>query len=139
MVAHPLSTSPLTYVVVQELPESEKFLTVVTAYSSSLDETSGDPWITASGERVREGIVACSRKYPFGTRLVIEGDVYECLDRLAPRYDTRVDIWMPSKDAALTYGAREMWVEVLTDPARPAQTMLSWNDPPKATAAEVAD
>ena len=139
MAAHPLPTSPLTYVEVKELPETKRFFTLVTAYSSSPDETDGDPWITASGERVRDGIVACSREYPFGTRLIVDGDVYVCLDRLAPRYDSRVDIWMPSKEEALTYGIRETWVEVLTEPEPTVQTLLSWNDPPKVATPEAAN
>ena len=86
---------------------------VVTAYSSSPDETDGEPFVTASGRLVREGIVACSRNYPFGTKFLIDGRTYECLDRLAVEYDDRIDIWMPSKEEALEYGKRELPVEVV--------------------------
>ena len=98
-------------------PPHSAFTTVVTAYSSSEDETQGDPFITASGEYVRDGIVACAEKYAFGTRFLIEDRVYECQDRLAPEYRHRIDIWMPSKDEALGYGKRLLRVQLLHDGA----------------------
>ncbi|MBI3896272.1 MAG: 3D domain-containing protein [Acidobacteria bacterium] len=93
--------------------ENSFFRAIVTAYSSSPDETEGDPLITASGATVRKGIVACSRDYPFGTRFLIDGEVYECLDRLAPHYDDRIDIWMPSKEEALEHGKKELLIKVV--------------------------
>ena len=110
----PAATSTASFLV-ETLAESLVFRAVVTAYSSSLDETDGDPFITASGETVRKGIVACSRDYPFGTKFLINGQVYECLDRLAPQYDERIDIWMPSKVEAIEYGKRKLWVEVVAE------------------------
>ncbi len=96
-------------------PKNNVLLAQVTAYSSSLDETEGDPFITASGKRVRDGIIACSREYPFGTRFLIEGKLYVCLDRLARKYDHRIDIWKPNKAEALQFGRRELPVEVFLD------------------------
>ena len=93
-------------------PKNNLLIAEVTAYSSSLDETQGDPFITASGQRVRDGIIACSREYPFGTRFLIEGRLYVCLDRLARKYDHRIDIWKPNKAEALQFGRRELPVEV---------------------------
>jgi len=85
---------------------------VITAYSSSPEETAGDPFITASGERVREGIVACPREYKFGTIIEIEGKSYICQDRLAKKYDDRIDIWMTDKNSAKTYGKQLKEVRV---------------------------
>ena len=96
-------------------PKNNVLLAQVTAYSSSLDETEGDPFITASGKRVRDGVIACSREYPFGTRFLIEGKLYVCLDRLARKYDHRIDIWKPNKAEALQFGRRELPVEVFLD------------------------
>ena len=93
------------------------FTTVVTAYSSSEEETAGDPFITASGKYVRDGIVACAEKYPFGTQFLIEDRVYDCQDRLAPEYRHRIDIWMPSKGEALEYGKRLLRVQLVHDGA----------------------
>lgn len=97
-----------------ELPATA-FRAVVTAYSSSPDETWGDPFVTASGRRVSPGVVACPRQYTFGTRFRIGRRVYTCWDRLHPKYDTRFDIWMDSKEAALAFGRRRLRVEVLGD------------------------
>ena len=100
----------------EEAPlENSVLLAEVTAYSSSLDETQGDPFITASGKRVRDGIIACPREYPFGTRFLIEGKLYVCMDRLAQKYDHRIDIWKPNKAEALQFGRRELPVEVFLD------------------------
>jgi 3D (Asp-Asp-Asp) domain-containing protein len=85
----------------------------VTAYSSSPDETWGDPFITASGRRVFDGLVACPRKIPFGTKVRIGDRDYECHDRLHPKYDDRFDIWMSSKDEALEFGKQRLRVEVI--------------------------
>ena len=95
------------------LKEPTRFRAEVTAYSSSPDETWGDPFITASGRRVADGIVACPRRYPFGTQFRIGPEVYTCWDRLHPRFDHRFDIWKPSKEEALTFGLRRIEVEVL--------------------------
>lgn len=94
-------------------PEPVTIQATVTAYSSSPDETWGDPFITASGRRVFEGLVACPRTFPFGTKFKIGRRTYHCYDRLHPKYDDRFDIWMSSKDAALEFGRREVVVELL--------------------------
>lgn len=50
---------------------TEKILPMrITAYSSSVDETDGTPFITANGARVRDGIVA-TNLLPFGTKIKI--------------------------------------------------------------------
>lgn len=90
-----------------------RFHADVTAYSSSPDETWGDPFITASGRRVAEGVVACPRRLPFGTKVRIGQRTYTCWDRLHPRYDDRFDIWKASKEEALQFGRRRVIVEIL--------------------------
>jgi 3D (Asp-Asp-Asp) domain-containing protein len=89
------------------------FHATVTAYSSSPDETWGDPLITASGRRVFDGLVACPRALPFGTKVRIEDRTYQCYDRLHRKYDDRFDIWMSTKNAALEFGKRRLLVEVM--------------------------
>ncbi len=85
----------------------KKYIVVVTGYSSSYDETDDDPYITASGEFVKDGIVACNF-LPIGTRIKIPslfGDrIFVVKDRMNPRYYYRVDIWFPSKEAAINFG-----------------------------------
>ncbi|MDA1185277.1 MAG: hypothetical protein O2930_11625 [Acidobacteria bacterium] len=94
-------------------PDIQGIHATVTAYSSSPDETWGDPFITASGRRVFKGLVACPRALPFGTKVKIGDRTYHCYDRLHRKYDDRFDIWMPSKNAALTFGKRTLVVEVM--------------------------
>jgi 3D (Asp-Asp-Asp) domain-containing protein len=95
------------------LEPERRFRAVVTAYSSSPDETWGDPFITSSGRRVAAGVIACPRRFPFGTRFRIGSAVYTCWDRLHQRYDQRFDIWKATKEEALEFGRRRLFVEVL--------------------------
>ena len=85
----------------------KKYIVVVTGYSSSYDETDEDPYITASGEFVKEGIVA-TNFLPIGTHIKIPAlfgnKVFVVKDRMNPRYYYRVDIWFPSKEEALHFG-----------------------------------
>ena len=70
--------------------------------------------VTASGHRpTAQHTVAASRQYPFGTILIINGVRYTVEDRLARRYDSRVDIFMPTHRAALKYGIHTNQVEVI--------------------------
>jgi 3D (Asp-Asp-Asp) domain-containing protein len=94
-------------------PDMSRFHADVTAYSSSPDETWGDPFITASGRRVADGVVACPRRIPFGTQVRIGSRTYTCWDRLHPKYDDRFDIWKSSKEEALQFGRRRVLVEIL--------------------------
>ena len=48
---------------------ARSFLAIVTAYSSSPRA------VTASGSHAFDGAAACPRKYPFGTRFMIEGKI----------------------------------------------------------------
>jgi 3D (Asp-Asp-Asp) domain-containing protein len=96
-----------------ELPTTGTFRATITAYTSSFEETDEDPWITASGREPESGMVACPRRFAFGTKLRIGERVYECADRLHPRYDTRFDIWMETKEDARAFGRRRLRVEVL--------------------------
>lgn len=76
---------------------------VITAYSSCPEETDDTPFITASGQEVRKGIIA-TNELPIGTLVEIDGEIYEVQDRMNARYDYRIDIWMPSKEEALAFG-----------------------------------
>lgn len=90
-----------------------RFRATVTAYSSSPDETWGDPFVTASGRHVFDGLVACPREFPFGTKFKIGNRTYQCFDRLHEKYDDRFDIWMSTKNQAKRFGKRRLYVEVL--------------------------
>jgi 3D (Asp-Asp-Asp) domain-containing protein len=107
------STQPGNDIVLPAADSPAPFTAEVTAYSSSPDETWGDPFITASGRQVHDGLVACPRKFPFGTRFRIGSRIYTCWDRLHERFDHRFDIWKPSKEEALRFGKQVLVVEAL--------------------------
>jgi len=95
---------------------------IVTAYSSSICETQGDPFITASGNRVRDGIVA-NNLLPFGTEIklpAIFGDkVFVVEDRMSSTKGYyHIDVWFPSRKAALDFGAKLTEMEIISKPSQ---------------------
>ena len=52
----------------------------VTAYNPVKNQCDDNPLITASGQKVREGIAACPEWLPFGSLVEIQDQVYECQD-----------------------------------------------------------
>ena len=89
---------------------------VITGYSSTADKTDDTPFITASGKRVRDGIVA-SNFLKFGTRIKIPsvfGDkIFVVEDRMHARFSNRVDIWFSTREQAMKLGKREVEIIVL--------------------------
>jgi len=96
---------------------TQRMRAVITAYSSSPDETWGDPFIMASGRRVYEGAIACPAWLSFGTIVEISGRQYVCEDRMNIRFrdSNRFDIWKTSKQAALTFGIQKAYVDVILE------------------------
>jgi 3D (Asp-Asp-Asp) domain-containing protein len=103
-------------------PKEEKFVAELTAYTSRVGETDSDPFIAANGEYVYDGLLACSREYPFGTKVIINDRTYTCGDRMAQKNDhavnlslkkPRFDIWMESLADARQWGRRSVTVTVL--------------------------
>ena len=96
---------------------SQTMEVVVTAYSSSVDETDDTPFITASGKNVEDGIVA-NNLLAFGTRVRIPeffGEkIFVVQDRMNQRKSFyQFDIWMPSKEQALHFGAQTARIEII--------------------------
>ena len=85
---------------------------VVSAYSSTPDQTDADPFINAANRHVRKGDVACPRRLKLGTKVEIQGIVYECADRLAEKYDDRFDIWMETREEANQWGIKKLEVTI---------------------------
>ena len=77
---------------------------------------SGNPMITASGTRSREGIVA-TNFLPFGTKIRVPsifGDrVFTVEDRMSSRFQNTVDIVVPSQTAAINFGVKNAYIEIL--------------------------
>ena len=88
----------------------------VSGYNSEVAQTDDNPFITASGTHVRDGVVA-SNMFPFGTILKIPslyGDkIFVVEDRMNSRYTRNVDIWFASHADALKLGRRTVQIEVL--------------------------
>ena len=72
----------------------EQTYATITAYNTVPEQTWGDPCISASGDNIcgKKNVVACPRSIPLGTWVIIDGEYYQCLDRLALKYDNRFDI-----------------------------------------------
>ena len=90
----------------------------LTGYSSTTDQTNSEPFITASGEWVRDGIVA-TNSLPFGTKIRVPqlfGDkIFTVQDRMNSRYTDRVDIWFPSRQQARNFGLKYATIEILEE------------------------
>lgn len=97
----------------------KKSLTLrASAYSSTVDQCDGDPFTTASGTKVTDGIIAMNGM-PFGTKVRIPshfGDkVFTVTDRMNARWGSkRIDIWMPNRSAALQWGVRTVSIEIVS-------------------------
>jgi len=81
-----------------------------TAYNSMVWQCDDTPWITASGTRCREGVIAANF-LPLGTKVMIEGfgnRVFIVEDRMNRRYTNRIDIWMRTYSGALKFGRRQI-------------------------------
>ena len=101
---------------IKDRPPKQVLELTVTAYSSTPAETDGDPFTTASGERVRDGIIA-GNFLPFGAKVRFpeySGDkIYTVQDRMSSRYWQRADIWFPSYWEARQFGVKNLTMEVL--------------------------
>ena len=88
------------------------------AYSSTVDQTDGDPFTTANGTRVADGIIAMNG-VPFGTKIRIPdyfGDkVFTVTDRMNAKWgSTRIDIWMPTRAQAIQWGVRTVTINIVS-------------------------
>ncbi|MFE4029282.1 3D domain-containing protein [Priestia sp. YIM B13551] len=91
---------------------------VASAYTLNEPGVTG---ITASGKRVRPGMVAMSSAIPLGTKVKITctaypsiNGTYEVADRGGAIQGNRVDIYMESTNHAINFGKRDIKIEVLT-------------------------
>lgn len=90
---------------------------VITAYSSTPEQTDSTPFITAAGTTVRDGIVA-NNLLSFGTKIKIPelyGDkIFIVEDRMNSKKGYyHVDIWFSSYGEAKSFGAKRTHIEVL--------------------------
>ena len=107
--------------VVKEEPKVKIARTInvtASAYTSTPDQCWGNPFITASGKRVYDGLIAANG-LKFGTKVRFPdmyGDkVFTVDDRMSSRYGaSKVDIWMDGpRSKALNFGRRYLKMEIL--------------------------
>ena len=111
-----VAMSPLPQIEVEVIG---KINVLTTAYSSTVWETDSTPFLTASGNHVKDGVVA-NNLLPFGTKIRIPevyGDkIFVVEDRMhwskSPYY---VDIWFPSNQEAKNYGVKTTYIEILRE------------------------
>lgn len=95
------------------------FVVPITAYTSEEGQTDATPCIAARGFDLcahdQEDVVAANF-LPIGSKIRIPdlyGDrVFTVVDRMNPRYDRKVDIWMRDIGDARTFGVRRAMIEV---------------------------
>ena len=94
-----------------------KIRAVITAYTSTPDQTDDTPFIAATGKRVYDGMIAANG-LPFGTQIKIPslyGDkIFTVDDRMNARYGLgRMDIWMDApRSEAMQFGLKVAEAEV---------------------------
>lgn len=89
---------------------------IVTAYSSTHDQTDASPFITASGTYVRDGIVAANF-LKFGAKVrfpeLYGNKVFIVEDRMAKKNSHKIDIWFPTRWEAINFGVKKTRIEIL--------------------------
>ena len=96
---------------------SRKIKMIITAYSSTPDQTDSTPFITASNIMVRDGIVA-NNGLAFGTKVripeIFGNRIFVIEDRMHPRKGYyHLDIWKASREQALNFGVKKTIVEII--------------------------
>lgn len=93
----------------------------VTGYSSRVEETDADPFITAMCTITSPGVIAMSRDllrtftpdapFDFGDKILIPGvGIYSVEDTMHSRWTRRCDIWFPSTEEAYAWGRRTAFI-----------------------------
>lgn len=112
---------------------------VATGYSSSIWETDDTPFITAANTQTREGILALSRdllkKYThnaafrFGDHVHVTGlGDFLVEDTMHARWTNRVDVWFASREQAIRFGTRDVYLSTTVSDDPPAQQDVSNSD-----------
>ncbi|MDO8676430.1 MAG: hypothetical protein Q7K16_02140 [Candidatus Azambacteria bacterium] len=111
-----ISQRSLAVAAVASPAKTQGRVVIVTAYSSTPDQTDDSPFITANGTYVHDGIVA-TNFLPFGTKVRFpeySGDkVYTVQDRMAKKNSHKIDIWMATRGDALQFGVKKLAYEVV--------------------------
>ena len=101
----------------RETPDKVIKTAVITAYTSTPEQTDDTPFIAASGKRVHDGMIAANF-LPFGTKVKIPSiygeKIFVVEDRMNSRYGYgRFDVWLDmSRAEARKFGVKRVEVEV---------------------------
>jgi len=106
-------TTPQVRAEAINITDLESVHAVVTAYTSSEDETDSTPFENAAGTVPGRGSVACPMRFAFGTRVLIRGHEYICDDRMHPKFGDRFDVWMQTKAEAFEFGKQHVTVAII--------------------------
>jgi 3D (Asp-Asp-Asp) domain-containing protein len=95
---------------------TNEFYMEATAYSPTVQETDGDPWMTASGMKSGQGVVAVDPKViSLGSKLYVEGYGYAIAgDTGGAIKGNRIDVFFYSSDQTAKWGRR--WARVFVLP-----------------------
>ena len=69
---------------------------------------------TASGAKAKEGYTCAANFVPLGSAIIYNGHKYIVQDRMHPKYNRHVDIFMESYKKAIEFGRKEVKVQVIT-------------------------
>lgn len=87
---------------------------VVTAYCSCRKCCGKTDGITASGVKAKQGVtVAADTRFPFGTKLEIDGKIYTVQDRGGAIKGNLIDLYFESHQSALNFGRQTKEVTIL--------------------------
>lgn len=94
---------------------TNEFYMEATAYAPTVQETDGDPWMTASGMKSGQGVVAVDPKViPLGSKLYVEGYGYAIAgDTGSAIKGNRIDVFFYSPDETARWGRRRVRVFLL--------------------------
>lgn len=114
VVSPPPPTSPLPWPTT--CPSGKNITVTATGYSSTPDQTWGDPYSTYTGTRVHWGTVAVHPSViPLGCRMTISsfpGTIFTAEDRGGGINGHRIDIWFPTRQEALNWGVRTVTITI---------------------------
>lgn len=86
----------------------------ITAYCPCIQCCGKTDGITASGRKAKAGhTIATSSKFPFGTKIEIDGIVYTVEDRGGAIQGNRIDIYFSTHKEALNYGVQYHTIKVV--------------------------
>jgi 3D (Asp-Asp-Asp) domain-containing protein len=95
----------------------QKIEVLVTAYSSTIEETDENPFLTADESSVKEGIVA-SNLLEIGTKIripeIFGEKIFIVKDRMNKKKGKyQIDVWFEDQKKALEFGVKKTYIEIL--------------------------